>query len=465
MDDDDVNHNAYGEQLVTTLVNLRRLEIGTRGEATSDVPNRCKRLAFMLSLAVWLNLVCYLPELGQLIGRTLSVDVLYGIPWRIVRELVIWSCGSYAGLLWRRNACEEDSRGHVLLPPIAFLSLVYVMVLVLRTLMLGQGFIPVSAGLRVLPLIGLTLAVSSMKREDLAYFIGYFSMMLAYFAGIQFLFTIWELGFADGRFGVTFLGPRVSGTFSAPNNMGVAMLAIMMLLICLKTRYRWYVIPVCVFCILASGNRSAALGAIFLGLCVMASRVRYRIVLILPGLFLGVLAYQVVSSQAVSGRQISGEGRTRTWMMALSVMDGFWDWTLGHSLGSLMNVTVSTAASGKALIADSMFVTVLGSYGIVGFLLLAIWVVFAWRRASIATQLIVLPAIFVVACSFNIIELPVLNLVFSCLTGFAMAQKKLGAELDRADGQSIGRAAGMSLNQTLVQRMARVPRVSAVAGS
>ena len=229
--------------------------------------------------------------------------------------------------------------------------------------------------------------------------------------------AVWQTQNVLGYFGTTALGPRPWGTLASPNNLSAAFVASMLLFYFAKPPFWRTLLALGAAGAFITGSRSGVLGAaVVLGM-IFAKRFRARLLLLIPGLLVGVLLLAISSSEAVSGRQIEGEGRFAVWAATLSDMS-LTDILLGQGVGFGSNATiVAYGLNAGAMTTDSQPISMFVSFGLVGASSLVVGLALWWTRGHPDARLVYVPTTALLGLVYTIGEYAPANLLLILVAG------------------------------------------------
>lgn len=339
-------------------------------------------LIVLCGALVLVSLVAAYPQALALMEgrRSAGTEGAFGL--RLLREATLLAI--LAALGWRLLR----SRGTGPLLGVVTWTVVlggYAAVAFARAIDLGLDVRVAASGLRVLqyaPLVVVGLLVAVRSRERL---------LVALAPVLKTLLVLWlplaiyQVVRAPPVQGRTALGSRAFGTFNEANLFGVTVATVALWLVCTKMLERdgrWRVsdgawLALCLALCILSGSRTAvalATVAVAFPLFALFRRLLDRVVLasLLPALLLAALV--AASSTAISGRRTDpfADARLDNWARILSNVEGPVDLLFGWGLGLGSNTVSALFGYDRfpgQFIADSHYVFVLGSFGLVGLLL------------------------------------------------------------------------------------------------
>ena len=315
--------------------------------------------------------------------------------------------------------------GRVTFSPWVFLILIVVAFQMLRALF--DPDIPDNVavlGLRFLYLASIVASIRWFDTEQRTVLVNNLARILVVFLLIEVVIAMQQIVNGPATLGTTAFGARPWGTFSSPNNLGLALLGVALILVMSTIRYRWVWIFVAVGMTFAVGSRTAILAAVVLLAAVVSAKWRRRGLLIPVAAIALVALYQFTTSEAVSGRVIDGEARLDVWGAALSQLTTAAEWLFGLGLGygsnaaatalGTANLTASVAYS------DSMLVSMVLSQGFVGLALLVAAFITVAVRLQFDRRFIILAPLLIAGFSFNVTELSPINILAAVAIGVSM---------------------------------------------
>jgi hypothetical protein len=171
-----------------------------------------------------------------------------------------------------------------------------------------------------------------------------------------------------GYFGTTLIGSRPWGTYSAPNNLSMAMLGFVILFAVTKLHRRWVWISMCMVGLWMAGTRMGLIVGLLVVMLVLLEQLPSREAMLIPLVLFSPIVLLLASTKGFSGREISGEGRLGNWGTILGGMS-WGDRLLGVALGAGSNSAATALGQGTVPgteASDSQILAVLMSTGLVG---------------------------------------------------------------------------------------------------
>lgn len=338
---------------------------------------------------------------------------------RLIREAILWGVAliSINGLA----AHKHRALGGIRISLGVFAAILAVTASLAATLLVNpQPPAAIVGGLRVAPLLLILTTLTHYAADD-RLTIGRSVLRAAAFL------ILFETAWAAAQivtnipplFGTTFVGPRPFGTFATPNVLGMAALGVLVLAAVVQIRFRAIAVAASLAVVFVSGSRTAMLGALLIALGTRAERVKYRWLLVPNVAVLVFVAYRGVSTESLSGRVISGEGRLALWQDALgSAMHSPIDWLFGAGVGYGSNAAATLLGGEEVTVTDSLFVAVLLSFGLCGFVALLAGLIHASRKLGVHAWTI-LPVTLLVALTVNLPEVAPINVLLTVAAGVA----------------------------------------------
>lgn len=304
---------------------------------------------------------------------------------------------------------------------------------VARTLLSGSLPTVVAFGLRTLGLILIYMGLRWYDSEQAKAILRDVARYAKPLVLVQFALAAYQVGASPAMFGGTFAGARPWGTLSAPNNFSAMCVSLAVLYLVGKPK-RWPLwMILCLGFAFLSGSRTGSLGvAIVLGMLVIR-RVPYKLLLVPLGAVLMYGLIAIASSQAISGRDIEGEGRFEGWAKIFSTLNPS-DLIFGLGVGLGSNATLSTYGyeNVEAFVADSQLVSFYLSFGLAGVAIIAWATVAMWRNGLPQSRLYYVPVILVLGTVYNIGEYAPANLILVLVAGAYSLRAFPDAEMNLA---------------------------------
>jgi hypothetical protein len=351
-----------------------------------------------------------------------------------------------AGLRWLREAVLLLIMGWVVLErrfwqvllsnPVAPLLLWlggYATFEVLYACYLGLPLIVPMVGLRTfqylpLVLVGMMMARMDADGERFAEFARY----LRWFVLIEALVAAAQVLSAPPLHGVSVLGgSRAFGTFVAPNHYGVAMATCALVFAMVRRRGSGKWIYLSALLALLSGSRTAILEAgLVLGFRAYHRCPRkHRVLVLMMTPVLAGLALVLVSSKAISGRDIEleDEGRLVLWSELLggsidSVADLLFGWGLGLGSSSVFTLFGEDAFPGQ-FVSDGLYLFLLSSFGVIGLVFYLSILLGAWGCSKHAYRGLFFSFLLLAGLPFNAFEYFPQNALLMFLWGYVASVK------------------------------------------
>lgn len=388
------------------------------------------------STAIAIAALCYMGLLASkaatdqlAAGRHLDITVATAGIWQYAREICIVIL---AGALLASVARHRKQLRQKMLVAIGpFFVAVFLTGMTVATVI--RPAVPVAAvlaGLRVIYITAIALAIRHYSPEERSDLLRLLAKLLLPLLLIEAVLAYQQVRYGAPTLGRTQLGARPWGTYASANNLGLAMLGILVLLVAARIRWWWmWLLPIAAVCV-ATGSRTAVLGFALVCGGILVARWRNRI----TGFPFAVLAvysvYTWASSAAVSGRAISGEARLKTWTMAQDSLHGF-SYLFGNGVGTGTNSYVTMAGTAQvgsnAAITDSAFLAAMLSLGAVG-LGLYIWsYMWLWRAVAFEQRIVLLPMLGITMLTFNAPEVAPFNLLMAVAIGCSLPVCRCGS--------------------------------------
>lgn len=379
---------------------------------------RPRLLAGLALTVAWANLATNWQVVTALMAGSREVlDATRDGRIRLAREAVV----ALLAVLLVNAAAEHKRREHggFDASPAAVLLGVLLAFEAARTVLSGDPPELVVIGLRAVPLLLIAACLPHYSPAALGEVLDRVARGVRWFLLAQAALVVYQVTSTPQTFGRTFAGSRAYGSFPAPNNLGMAVIAVMVLLVARKPR-GWRVLAwLCVALAVTTGSRTALLGVLLVAASGPASRLPAKALLAYPaGLLLAGLGL-VFSGSTFSGRQISGEGRFDQWLRLVDQAHGPMDWLFGLGVGAGSNAAATTGQDVTG-VSDSTLVATFLSFGALGVAALVAGVVKVATRGDGPLNLRYLPAVLLAGMSFNVPEISPLNIVAVLFIGAAM---------------------------------------------
>lgn len=359
---------------------------------------------------------------GLAAGRRLDLSESTAGIWQYIREgIVAMLCVYLLAFVGRKKRARL---GRISVSPWVILTLVYVGAQLVRGLLdptIGDAVAVV--GLRFLYIASIAASVRYFDAGQRATLLRVLVRLLIVFLCIESAVALWQVIEGRPTLGTTALGARPWGTYASANNLGLAAVGIGLIIALSRVRGRWFWLALCFALTFATGSRTSILAmlAIFIGM--LAARWKGRLLLLPIGAIFFYGFYGFSSSQAVSGRVISGEGRLDLWATALAGLGGPVEYLFGNGLGYGSNAATTILGSSSLVgttVSDSTAVSAILSVGFVGLALFIAAFVVAAKRMAFSRRYVVLGPILLTAFSFNIPELSPINVLLAIAVGVSL---------------------------------------------
>jgi hypothetical protein len=411
------------------------------------------RVVVSLSVGiVYCSLAVNLDRALALMNSEFAVALTAGAsPWHYLREALFGSLlGTLAWGMWR----QKRHSGNVSVSPWTLLFVLGMLAAAVRTLLSGYGpeyllygarpvaFVLVVGALRCYP----WEAATTILRQIAAACV---PLLLA-----EVVLAVHQLASSPPFFGATAFGTRPWGTFSAPNNLAVALLGLLLLFVVTRIRWWWAWSAICMVSISVTGTRTALVGMFILFAPLVTHRLRNGLMLIPAGLLLGPLLLYIVSSEEVSGRQIEGENRFGNWAEILGDLS-YVELLVGRALGVGTNAAfLADRERFDVPVSDSQLIAQITSLGLVGLVAMLLAAVRLWRISSATGRAYVFPMLTLNALVFNVAEYYPLNLLLALAAGVSAAQRSVEVgKMDSSHGEA-GRLRGLPADAAAASRRA-----------
>lgn len=312
---------------------------------------------------------------------------------------------------------KTDQVGRVTLNPWVVIITVYVAFLMARTVLLGYPAVTIGYGMRPVLLVLIVAALRHVDADTAAELLHTLARRLKLFVAIQLALVAYQVATARSFFGTTAFGPRPWGTLASPNNLAVAALGLAVLYAVARPRRWGWWLAACFAIILVSGTRTGLLGAAAILAVLMFRRLRGAGLLLIPAAGLGVFLLDLLSSQAVSGRQIdlADEGRLSAWPAKLAALRPD-ELLFGRAFGAGANAAqVGATTAGGA--SDSQFFTQVLSTGLVGLLILAVGLLHLWLSSEREPRWLLFPSLLLATTVYNVAEYYPANILLAFVAG------------------------------------------------
>lgn len=351
--------------------------------------------------------------------------------WPMIREAASsLLLGYLAWLVVQRRDRIPIPRG-VLLAGIIFLAL-YV---VAFALLLRKGY-PAVIGIyairfvQFMPLGFLFYALVRRRGTRVLHELGYF---LVVFTIVQIFFAIWQIFSIRPVFGSTIFGSRPFGTMPLPHHFGMTMALVSFFFVLIGTTWAHWWCAACVAMTLTSGSRLGILLAALSVAFLINNRLetRHRLVkplLVLIGPLVLLLLMVVISNPAISGRETSWgvDGRAALWLAMLErCLVDLPSFLLGSGLGLGANATFITFRGQLPDVqwVDSFVFYILGSFGILGLLLMAVIFLALARIGNRFAMPWVMVMVGMCSLTFTAFELFPINALLYILIGWSVGDR------------------------------------------
>lgn len=380
-----------------------------------------QRTAAAIAVVCYIGLVANKAAAERLgLGRQLDISESTASPWQFVREAVIILL---LAALTRSVIRSKRAAGGTTISTWTLFIAVFLALSTVAALI--RADIPAAAvftGLRFIYVALLALAIGHYSRTERQLLLTTLARWLMPFLAIEAWVALQQVLHGPATLGTTQLGARPWGTYASANNLGLAMLGILIVVMMARIRMRWHAVLVIGTLCLATGSRTAVLGFALACSGALVSHWRRRLVAV-PFAVVGVYAlYGWASSPAVSGRAGAGGQRFGTWAIAAESLDGT-DWAFGNGIGVGTNslvALVGTSNLSAAAISDSAFIAATLSLGLAG-LALYLWAYLKlWRMVDYGHRFTILPMLGLALLTFNVLEVSPFNVLVAVAIGCSL---------------------------------------------
>lgn len=411
-----------------------RRGLGLDDPDENAVRRQSRTLAVWISVIVYLGLVTNRSVSEQLwLGRHPDLAESFAGPWQYVREgltvlLIIW-------LAWGWLVRRRSSRLPITVPVAVALALLLFIFQAARVAIDPE--LPlrnIAIGARVFYIAAIAILVGALPQRVKVEAIRFLTLLLIPMAVAELALAIRQILFAPGVLGTTFLGSRPWGSYSSANSLGMSAIGMLLVSALQRSRSSTVLGLICIAICLLSGSRNAILGAALVLGGLLVAQYRARLLLIPAGVALFFIALDAASSQAISGRSISGEGRFTAWSSAVDLTAGPFEFLFGRGLGIGTNGAVvlsgRSAAEGTA-ISDSSLTMMFVGLGVVGLAAYICALGYAAARMRYDLRSVVIPCLALSALTFNLPEISPLNLLAAVVLGAGCASDNPSADQSR----------------------------------
>lgn len=268
-----------------------------------------------------------------------------------------------------------------------FISLVLLVLLLFLRNVLNNNFETFLYGVRVILVFLSFPAVSYMcENLDLERIKKIMEKFLKIIIIILFPIAIYQLKFFPPTFGSTFLGSRVNGFYYNPIAFSMFLASISLILFAIKANNYKFWIFFCIILTIFTGGRTGILVSLsLLFLSYFSYLTKNKISLLIVFFTLLPLIFLLVSNPIISGRAATAEngfkdGRFDTWEYWMDrILPDASNFLFGISIGSGTNAAVRFSAG---RVADSMYVTFLSSFGLIGLIILLLFITYYFLKLS-----------------------------------------------------------------------------------
>jgi len=369
--------------------------------------------ALFLVAALWANLDRALLLMSGTLPERGTAQA--GVPQYVRESLLILLALMMLSLMAKRKGATI---GKVTISPGVALVGIAIGVEVARTLLMGAPPSVVAFGLRTLGLSIIYMGLRWFSVDDARMILRNVARYAKPLVLVEFAVAAYQVRTSHAFFGETFAGARPWGTLSAPNNFSAMCVSLALLFVVGKPK-RWPLwMLICLGFAFLSGSRTGVLGVVIIVVMLVFRRVRYKAFL-LPIAGVGLWwVLNVASSEALSGRQIEGEGRFDGWAKIFESMNVM-DFILGMGVGLGSNATLSTYGyeGADAVVADSQLVSFYLSFGLAGIALILWALIASWKHGDKSLRQVYVPVIIVLGAVYNIGEYAPANLILVLIAG------------------------------------------------
>jgi len=382
-----------------------------------------------------LLLVCLFTSIPELIS---SLQGSFGSSefgmFRVIREsLLLIMILESVYLFVFINCCKAKIVNIIIFLTIA----IYIILIVSKSYINGTSILWIGMGLRPVLMLFLIYSIRFIRLDTDR--INGLSRIVKLFLVMQIPACLFQLYFFPPIQGQTIFGPRVFGTFPNPILLSQALSAIFLFLFIMnRSSNTLYWGLVCFMLSIISGGRSGMMGVALIFTYMFLQIFRNKLVKIFAlvmSFVIIVCAYFLFSSSALSGREIdtfSKERRLANWGKMLSGLadKGGDRLLLGEFVGSGSNLLKSfSKKSGRDDLArdrydaDSMFIYLIMSYGILGLSIFVLAMVYIFKNIDGNEKYLVFILFLWLGTSQNILEIYPVNIIFIILIGYLLNNK------------------------------------------
>jgi len=383
------------------------------------------RLVYLLIL---ISLIASIPQAISLSQGSLGTVVEKGVGLRWLREITLIIIVGFALLYMIYGLPGFITSGTCV--AILIVS-VYTIFLFLRTILLGYEIIVPISGTRIFQYVPLVLIAHYISKiTDGQEILNRFANMLRFYVLVLVIIGIFQVFLIPPIQGRTFLGSRPFGTFSKANIYGMTMATcgLWFTLSRIPHRNKWLIL--CTIMSIISGSRAAALASSLLIIYSLyrscSDKTGKNLILSITP-FILIFLYLGFSNKTISGREgteiFALEARISAWKNAITNINGIVDLVFGWGLGLTSN-TLSTLVGFNVyngqVICDSLFVSILGGYGLLGIIFYVIAILWTIMHTKSIKVFVFILFQLLLATVFVIFEVFPVNVLLFFLWGILL---------------------------------------------
>lgn len=302
--------------------------------------------------------------------------------------------------------------------------------------------VPIS-GLRIFQYIPFMIVGFVFGKNNIQSSMNKIGNFFKFFILIQLILGVSQIITAPPIFGSTLFGSRPFGTYTSPNLYGLTMVTVALFLLFTNVKNRGLWIFLSILGAAMSGSRSAFIVAAIIILYRVWIKIKKKERIFLYPLIpvIAYFLYQIVSSKAISGRNIAQEERLSVWNSILSNVNSTSDFLFGWGLGLGSNTITNLFGYGYfpgQFTSDSTLIFIFSSFGIVGLLFYLFSLIYTYIRFKNKFTLLFILFVFFYSNVFIIWEVYPVNVIFMLLWGWILGQGKFQS---RVHYESIKKAA------------------------
>ena len=352
-----------------------------------------------------------------------------------IRELVVFLL-AFALVLSTANHRYSVTR-RIVISPRVFLLAVFVLIAVVRNFVLGYPVEYIAYGARPILFVLIAASLRHYPADSSSRLLRTVARWAKPFVLVQAGFSTYQVMNAPAFFGATAVGTRPWGTCASPMVLSVTM-AVVALLFAVARPRRWRLwFLVCAAVVFVSGGRAGMLAVLIIVTVLLVQRIPAWKLLLIPAVPGVGLLVMLLSSQAISGRQIEGEARFSHWWQIISSVTPY-EVIFGTVFGSGTNAAVRASADTgtQEIGSDSQLIALISSLGIIVAVPVVVGgLVHLWRISDPQIRSFLIPVLALCGLVFTVAELSPANIILACVFGLTAARCGCG----RPDGERAGR--------------------------